>query len=93
MDIETLLPAGTTTLPTAKYVFAALVALLLVIAVGQWYVLGGLTELSLGVPLWLWLQVAIVAAMLALAWVAVGVWTAVNADSSADTAGDERTEW
>jgi hypothetical protein len=96
MDLESLLPAGVTTLPTAKYVFAAIVALLLVIAAGQWYLLQGLTDLSLGVPLWLWLQLAVIAVMLALAWVAMGIWTVANsADRSASepTDSDGGTEW
>jgi len=94
MDFETLFPGSVTALPTAKYVFAAIVGVLLVIAVGQWYVLGGLTELYLGVPVWLWLQLAIVVAMLALAWVAMGVWTAANNDDSpTGTADDGSTEW
>ena len=94
MELETLFPSSVTVLPTAKYVFAAIVAVLLVIAVGQWYVLGGLTELYLGVPVWLWLQLAIVVVMLALAWVAMGVWTAANNDNSpAGTDSDGSTEW
>jgi hypothetical protein len=92
MDFETLFPSSVTALPTAKYAFGAIVALLLVIAVGQWYVLGGLTELYLGVPVWLWLQLVILVAMLGLAWVAMGIWTAANDDSSTGTA-DGRTEW
>jgi hypothetical protein len=99
MGLERILPEQVTTLPTAKYVFAAIVALLLVIAAGQWYLLGGLTELYLGVPLWLWLQLVIVAAMLTLAWLATSIWTAANDRERTAVAGnehtdrDERTEW
>jgi hypothetical protein len=94
MGLDNLLSARVRTLPTAKYVFAAIVALLFVIAAGQWYVLGGLTALYLGVPLWLWLQLALLVAMLFLAWVAMSVWTAANdGDSPAGTGGDGRTEW
>jgi len=94
MGIERLFPARVTTQPTAKYVFAAIVALLLGIAAGQWYLLGGLTELYLGVPLWLWLQLVIIGGMLVLAWVAMGVWTATNDDSSpGGHTGDGRSEW
>lgn len=94
MDIERLLPAGVTALPTAKYVFATIVVVLLCIAAGQWYLLGGLTDLYLGVPLWLWLQLSIVTAMLGLAWLAMSIWTAANnRNSPADSTGDGRTEW
>lgn len=60
-----------TTLPTAAFVFATLVVLLLAAAVGQLYLLAGLTELVLGLPLWLWLQLVVVTAMLGVAWLAV----------------------
>lgn len=93
MNLGNLLPAGTARLPTAKYVFGAIVALLLGIAVGQWYVLGGLTELYLGVPAWLWLQLVIVVVMLALAWVAMGVWTVANSEGSSTDTADGSTEW
>ena len=91
MNLGDLVATDTTNPVTAKYVFGAIVALLLVVAAGQWYVLGGLTELYLGVPVWLWLQLAIVAVMLVLAWVAMGVWTAANNGDSTDTNGD--TGW
>jgi membrane protein DedA with SNARE-associated domain len=94
MGIETLLPAGATKLPTAKYIFVAIVVLLLAISAGQWYLLGGLTSLYLGVPLWLWLQLGIVVVMLALAWAATSIWTvANNSDRPADADSDGRTEW
>jgi hypothetical protein len=94
MGLEKLFPADTTTQPTAKYVFAAIVALLLVVAAGQWYLLGGFTALYLGVPLWLWFQLVIVVGMLALAWVAMGIWTATNEDSSpGGHTGDGGSEW
>lgn len=91
MNLGDIVTTDTTNAPIAQYVFGAIVALLLVVAVGQWYVLGGLTELYLGVPVWLWLQLAIVVVMLVLAWVAMGVWTAANNRDSTDTDGD--TEW
>ena len=59
--------------PTSKYVFFGLLALLLVIAVGHLYVFEGLTGMYLGLPLWLWLQLVVVCAMLGLAWFAVRV--------------------
>jgi hypothetical protein len=83
------------TLPVAKYVFTGIVTLLLVIAVGQLYLLGGVTGLYLGVPLWLWLQLAILTAMLGMAWVATSVWTAANEKRSRDGHGDDggRQRW
>jgi len=57
----------------ARYVFSALVALLLVIAVGHLYLIDGLTALYLGLPLWVWVQLLVVFAMLAIAWIAVDV--------------------
>ena len=59
--------------PTSKYVFLGLLALLVAIAVGHLYALAGLTDLYLGLPLWLWLQLVVVSVMLGLAWIAVGV--------------------
>lgn len=59
--------------PTTKYTFWALLAFVFVLAVGHLYALAGLTTLSLGLPLWLWLQLAVVAAMLAVAWLALSV--------------------
>jgi len=102
MRVERLLPPGARELPTAKYVFAAIVVLLLVIGAGHWYLLEGLTDLYLGVPLWLWLQLVIIAGMLVLAWVAVTVWTTANnlngagsAASASDDTDDngEGPEW
>jgi len=87
MRVERLLPSRLTTVPGAKYTFGAVVVLVLGIAVGQWYLFDLLTGLSsvdsvttlyLGVPLWLWLQLGLVAVMLVLAWVAVSVWTTAN---------------
>lgn len=83
--------------------FGAIVVLLLVIAVGQWFLfdlltalppVDSVTTLYLGVPLWLWLQLGIVGIMLVLAWVAVSVWTAANHGTDRDrrdsTEVDER---
>ncbi|ERH10792.1 MAG: hypothetical protein J07HX64_02571 [halophilic archaeon J07HX64] len=87
--------AGVATLPAAKYAFVGILTLLLVIAVGQLYLLGGFTELYLGVPLWLWLQLAILTVMLGLAWVATSVWTTANEESTRETRGDDggRDRW
>ena len=54
-----------------KYVFFALLALLLVIAVGHLYAFRGLTDLYLGLPLWAWLQFVVVFVMIGIAWYAV----------------------
>ena len=54
-----------------KYAFLGLLALLLVIAVGHLYAFRGLTDLYLGLPLWIWLQLVVVFGMLAIAWFAV----------------------
>ena len=76
-----------TTVPGAKYTFGVVVVLVLALAVGQWYLfdlvaelpsVGSVTTLYLGVPLWLWLQLGLVAVMLVFAWVAVSVWTTAN---------------
>ncbi len=95
MSAGNRLSGSVQTLSAAKYVFAGIVSLLLVLAVGQLYLLGGFTELYLGVPLWLWLQLAILTAMLGLAWVATSVWTAANEESSRDGHGDDggRQRW
>ena len=67
--------------PAAKYVFLGLLVLLLVIAVGHLYVLAGLTDLYLGLPLWLWLQLVVVSVMLGLAWIAVEIVSAPEGGS------------
>ena len=54
-----------------KYVFFALLALLLVIAVGHLYAFSGLTDIYLGLPLWAWLQFVVVFVMVGIAWFAV----------------------
>ena len=85
--------ASVATLPAAKYVFAGIVTLLLVIAVGQLYLLDGFTRLFLGVPMWLWLQLVVLTVMLGLAWVATSVWTTANRGTG--TRGDDggRKRW
>ncbi len=92
MSAEDRLSERVQTLPAAKYVFAGIVSLLLVLAVGQLYLLGGVEGLYLGVPLWLWLQLAVLTAMLGMAWVATSVWTVANRE---ETGGDDggRQRW
>ena len=57
--------------PLVKFVFGTLLLLLVVVAVGHLYVLEGLTALYLGLPLWVWLELGVVFAMLGIAWFAV----------------------
>lgn len=57
--------------PSAKVVFYGLLLLLFVLAVGHLYLLEGLTGRHLGLPLWLWLQVVVVFAMLGIAWITI----------------------
>lgn len=64
--------------PTGKLVFVGLLTALLAIGVGHLYALRGRTELVLGLPAWLWIQLAVVAVMLGLAWAAVGLATGAN---------------
>lgn len=66
---------------TQRVGFYALVVVLLVVAVGHLYAIRGLTTLHAGLPLWLWIQLVVLAAMLVVAYVAVGLWT--------DAVGDE----
>jgi hypothetical protein len=72
---------------TAKVLFGLLVGTILAVGASHWYALAGLDSLYLGVPLWLWLQLVVVAGLLALAWVAVELWTAVNDLERRSTAG------
>lgn len=58
-----------------KYTFVALLLALLVIAVGHLYAFSGLTDLYLGLPLWVWLQLVVVFVMLGIAWYAVDLVT------------------
>lgn len=50
--------------------FVVLTAVMLAIAAGHFYLIGAFTAVYLGLPLWLWLQLGVVAILLALAWVA-----------------------
>lgn len=65
-------------LPTVKYVFGLLLAVLLVLAVGHLYAFSGLTTLYLGLPLWVWLQLGTVTVMLVVAWIAVQLMAGVT---------------
>ena len=58
-------------LPTAKYVFVGLLLLLLVVVLGQLFLLDGLTTRYYGLPLWLWLEIPVTGVMIAVAWVAI----------------------
>lgn len=61
--------------PLVKYVVTVLVMVLLGVAIGHQYVLTGLDTLYFGLPLWLWVQIAVVSGMLVVAWVAVRLYT------------------
>ena len=65
-----------------KYLFGALVISLVLVGAGQWFVLDGFTELYLGFPLWLWMQLAIISLMLVVSWYAVILWTRVSRESA-----------
>lgn len=72
------IPEWLTVLPRAKYVFYGLILSLLVIAIGHLYVLEGVTELYLGLPLWIWVQLVVVFAMVGIAWIAIQLVAAVR---------------
>lgn len=55
------------------YVFVILVLAILVIAAGHLFLIDGLTAIQFGLPMWLWIQVAVIALLLVLAWVATGL--------------------
>ena len=59
--------------PVVQYVFVGIVVLILVIAVGHLYLLSGLTTRYFGLPLWVWVQLGVIAFMLVLAWIALQV--------------------
>ena len=85
--------------PSSRYAFYALLALLFALAVGNLYVLRGFAQLYLGLPLWIWLQIGILVAMLVVAWAAVRILPAgaertgaVDADIASGTgSASERT--
>jgi hypothetical protein len=56
-----------------RIAFGALVATIVAVAWGHLYLVEGLTTIRLGLPVWLWLQVGVIAALLGLAWIAVGL--------------------
>lgn len=69
-------------LPTGKYLFGGLVLLLLVVALGQLYVLEGLTRMYFGLPLWLWLEVLVVFVMIGIAWFAIRLVAAASEEAA-----------
>jgi hypothetical protein len=56
-----------------RYAFLILTLATLVIAGGHLYLLGGLSEIRLGLPTWLWIQLGVIGVLLVLAWVAIGL--------------------
>lgn len=71
-------------IPATPSVFIALIALLLTIAWGHWYFVAGYTTLYLGLPGWLWVQLGIILLLLAIAWLAVTVWSTANAPETGE---------
>lgn len=65
------LPDELTHHPQARFVFYALVALLLAIAIGHLYLIASLTDRYLGLPLWVWVELVVVFVMVGIAWIAV----------------------
>lgn len=82
---------GPAVAPSSRYAFYALLAVLFALAVGHLYALRGLTDLYLGLPLWVWLQVGVVAVMLAVARAAVRIVTAETGRGTGDGTRDEGT--
>ena len=60
---------------TDRIVVPLLILAMLVIAAGHLYVIGGFTDLYVGLPLWLWLQLGIIVVLFVLAWIATGIAT------------------
>lgn len=56
-----------------RALFGALVVAIVVVAWGHLYLVAGLTAIRLGIPVWLWLQLGVIAALLGLAWAAIGL--------------------
>lgn len=61
------------TSPKEQYAFAAIVVVIVAIATAHLYVIDGLTAIRFGLPAWLWVQLGVIAGLLALAWVAIGL--------------------
>lgn len=57
--------------PNAKYIFYFLSLSIFIIGFANLYIFDGMTELYLGLPLWIWLQNVTFAIMIILAWIAV----------------------
>jgi len=56
---------------TVKYLVAGLVLVMFVLAVGHLYVIPGLTSRAFGLPLWVYVEVVVVAVLLVIAWIVV----------------------
>lgn len=74
------LPDRVSGLPTAKYVFASLLLLLFVLALGHLFLFDGLTARYYGLPLWLWLEIPLTGVMIAVAWYAIRLVTMAVAE-------------
>lgn len=53
--------------------FIFLVAMMVMIAIGQLFVLPGLKTTVRGLPVWVWAQLGFMVILLALAWIATGL--------------------
>lgn len=51
--------------------FVTLAVAIVVVAAAHLFVIQGLTTIRLGLPVWLWLQLGVITALLGLAWLAV----------------------
>lgn len=60
---------------TRKHVFIGLLSLLMLIAAGHIYLIEPLASIHFGLPLWIWVQLGILAIMMLIAWYAVAIYT------------------
>ncbi len=66
--------------PLVRYVIVLLVGGMLGLAAGHQYLVAEWTELSLGLPAWLWAQLGVIAVMFVIAWLAVGLYAGATED-------------
>lgn len=52
--------------------FLAIAAAMVVLAVGQLFVLPEIDSTTVGLPLWVWTHLAVLVVLLAMAWIATG---------------------
>ena len=56
-----------------RLLFGLLVLVMLALAAGHLFLIQGLTSVVLGLPVWLWVHLAVVGILLGLAWLATDV--------------------